>query len=193
MKPKLNIITAVSRPENLYVLRAVIIQEMFPYFDVMWYCIYDSGKDLEFVDFNDKWILQARGGTPHDCAGGTQRNVALDMIKEGWNYFLDDDNVFFSGYGKLMSETIAKNPSAMAIAVSQFRNSGSLIATSSYMKVNHLDIAQFFIKTELIGHRRFFEDVYQSDYFFIKKLYKENKQLFHFIDKFMCHYNFLRR
>lgn len=190
---KINVITAVSRPENLYVIKSVINQEIMPYFDTTWYCIYDIGKDNPIMHFTEKWIYSLRGGCPNDCSGGSQRNVALDMIKDGWNYFLDDDNIFFNGYGELMRDQIKEHHSISAFVVSQKRESGDLLAVPEYMKPGHLDIAQFLIKTELIGKRRFFEDVYQSDFFFIKKLYKENKDKFMFINKFFCHYNFLRK
>lgn len=193
MNPKLNIITAVSRPENLQNILENIIHEMKPFFDVTWYCIYDIGKDIDIIPFDTDWIISEKGGMPNDCAGGSQRNVALDRIKEGQNYFLDDDNIIYEGYGKFIRGIIDNNPYVGAVLVSQKRESGDLLAIPSYMKMGHLDMAQFLVSTELIGTKRFMQNIYESDYFFIKGIYEENKEKFLFIDKFLCHYNYLRR
>lgn len=189
----LNIVTPVTRPENLYVLRSNIQQQISPYFLVKWYCIYDPGRDNTIIDQKEEWIISQYGGIENDCGGGTQRNCAIDMIDDGWVCFLDDDNLFYDGYGKIISEKIKNKKSYSAFVVSQQRSSGDLIAKPSYMKVGHIDIAQVIIHRDIISTIRLFENVYQSDYFFIKNIYKKNKDKFMFIDKFLCHYNFLRK
>lgn len=189
----LNIVTPVTRPENLYVLKACIKDQISPYFSVKWYCIYDPGKNNTVIENDEKWIISKYGGTSNDCGGGTQRNEALTSIESGWVCFLDDDNLFYDGYGKFISQTIKNNQSFSAFVVSQKRLSGDLIAKKEYMKVGHIDIAQVVLSNDIISSSRFFEDVYQSDYFFIKNVYKKNREKFMFIDKFLCNYNFLRK
>ena len=191
--PLLNIITAVSRPENLYIMKAVIEQELRPYFKTTWYCVYDPGKDIALVDFNDPWIVSIKGGMPNDVSGASQRNTALDTIQNGWNWCMDDDNVVYEGFGKVMSEKVSENPGIEAFVFNQPRPTGDLIANPDNIKIGSIDVAQIFFKNKLIGKKRFFPEVYQSDYYFIIRIYKRNENKFVFLNQNLCHYNFLRK
>ena len=191
--PFLNIITAVSRPENLYILKAIIEQEVRPYFETTWYCIYDPGKDVAMSYFPENWIVSMKGGIPNDISGASQRNTALDLIKSGWNYCLDDDNVLYKGFGKIMKEKIIANPGIEAFIFNQPRSTGDLIAEPENIKIGSIDVGQIIFDIKLIGKKRFFPDVYQSDYYFIKRIYKRNENKFMFLKENLCHYNFLRK
>lgn len=191
-KVKLNIITPVSRADNLYILKAIIEQELFEYFDVKWYCVYDSGKEIAIVYNNTHWIYSVVGGVPNDY-GASQRNVALDMIKDGWVYFLDDDNVLYRGFGKRVKEIIEQNPSKGAFVINQVREDRTLFAKPENISVGNIDTAQIVIKRELINKYRWFDEIYQCDYYFIKRIYKRHSEKFEFMNENLCHYNYLRK
>lgn len=191
--PFLNIITAVSRPENLYILKAVIEQEIRPYFQTTWYCVYDPGKETDMVYFNAPWIVSMKGGIPNDVSGASQRNQALDTIKKGWNWCLDDDNAPYEGFGKTMGERISDNPGLQAFIFNQRTSTGILSAAPENIKMGSIDVAQIVFDRKLVGRKRFFSNVYESDYYFIKRLYKRNEHKFMFLNEDLCHYNFLKK
>lgn len=191
--PLLNIITAVSRPENLYILKAVIEREILPYFTTTWYCIYDPRKKGDMVNFTDTWIISIEGGIPNDVSGASQRNKALDLIKAGWNWCLDDDNIPYRSFGKIMKEKIDGNPSISAFVFNQRTTIGTLFASAENIKMGSIDVAQIFFDRKLVGRKRFFQNVYESDYYFIKRIYKRNESKFMFLNEDLCHYNFLKQ
>lgn len=188
----LNIITAVSRPENLLQIKNNIEQEINPFFDVTWYCIYDPGKDIQIVKFKEPWIISMMGGIANDISGASQRNLALDIIKKGWNYFLDDDNIFHPGFGRIISQEIITNSNVQAFIFNQTRSAGDLKAAPENIKIGSIDVAQIIANKKLINKKRFFANVYVSDYYFIKRIYKRNEDKFSFIDQNLCYYNYLR-
>lgn len=195
----INIITAVSRPENLHILKENIIKELIPYFNVIWYCIYDEGKNLEIIEHEESWIISKYGGVTNDCAGGSQRNAALDLITDGWVYCLDDDNILYENFGKTLSEYINDNKKIETFIFSQKRYNGlfDLISKEENIKIGHIDIAQFIATKKIIDNIRFQENVYTSDFYFIinilLKIYIDNKKKAKFTEEFLSHYNYLRK
>lgn len=196
--PQINIITAVSRPENLHILKKNIKKELLPYFKVTWYCIYDVGKNLEIVQHKESWIISKYGGIPNDCAGGSQRNVALDLITDGWVHCLDDDNILYKNFGKILYKQINDNKKIESYVVSSRRYGiFDLIADEKNIKIGYVDISQFIATKKIIDDIRFQENVYSSDFYFIVnilfKIYINNKKKVKFIKEFLSHYNYLRK
>lgn len=191
--PILNIITAVSRPENLYILKAAIEKEILPYFETTWYCIYDPRMEACMINFIDTWIISMQGGIPNDISGASQRNKALDLIESGWNWCLDDDNLPYPGFGKAMKKNIDNNPGINAFVFNQRTSSGVLFASIENIKMGSIDVAQIFFERKMAGRKRFFSNVYESDYYFIKRIYRGNESRFMFINEDLCYYNFLKQ
>lgn len=191
--PSINIITAVSRSENLYILKAIIEQEIRPFFKTTWWCIYDPGKDVPVINFQENWVISMKGGIPNDISGASQRNLALDSISNGWNYCLDDDNLIYQDFGKIMAPRIAANPDVQAFIFNQPRSTGDLVADAENIKLGSIDIAQILFDRKIIGKKRFFPNVYVSDCYFIKRIYKRNENKFMFLNENLCHYNYLRK
>lgn len=191
--PFINIITAVSRPENLQLLKDSIEKEILPYFHTRWYCIYDPASNLDIVQFTSPWIISMKGGIPNDISGASQRNIALDNIETGWNFCLDDDNLIYPDFGKIMAQRISDNTNVQAFIFNQPRGTGDLIAAAENIKLGSIDVAQILFDRKLIGKKRFFANVYVSDYYFIKRIYKRNEDKFMFLNENLCYYNFLRK
>lgn len=202
----LNIITAVSRPDNIVLLKDNIIKETMGYFNVKWYCIYDIGKPLEHTKIpSDDWIIWGWGGVANDCSGGSQRNVALDLIEKGWICFLDDDNLLYPDFGKIASRTISENIDKQGFIFNQdhknkinepyqeLSNHNNLIACKENIKLGGIDTAQFIFNRSIIKDIRFIHYLYQSDYFFVKKIYDNNKDNIHFVNEYLSYYNYLRK
>lgn len=192
-KMLLNIVTPVTRPGNLHILKSYIENNIIGHFDVKWYCIYDPGKNNEIVENKEEWIISKYGGIKNDCGGGTQRNEALDMIEDGWICFMDDDTLFYDNYGKLLKEIITNNESYSVFIVNEKRSEFSLLAKPDNIRVGYIDMAQIILSSKIISSIRFIENVYQSDYYFIESVYNANKEKFMFVNQFLCYYNYLRQ
>ena len=89
-----SIITACSRPQNLKeIYKSIEFQKVDK-----WYIIYDTSKcrTYDFIyasDLNANKILELTCDHP-GFAGHPQINFALDLIKDGFVYIMDDDNIF---------------------------------------------------------------------------------------------------
>lgn len=195
----LNIITPVSRPHNLNLLKKSILTEVSPYFHIKWHCIYDEGKNIEITESKESWIVSRYGGIANDCAGGSQRNSALDIITDGWIYCLDDDNIIHQDFGKNIHTLIKDNPSAQGILFNQRRYNGlfDLLAKEENIRIGHVDIAQFIFTKEISDSIRFQENFYQSDCDFILRIllkaYAVDKNQILFVNEFLAHYNYLTK
>jgi len=179
-----NIITPSIHPENL----KRIYETIKPFGDkekVWWYIVYDLEKgermfkDVPWV--REFWLLD-------HCWGNPQRNYALNLIKDGWCYFLDDDNVL---HPKLVEEIESiTDPNIQGILFRQ------LFFKQRFARVIHpkqccIDQAQFALKRELIGDKRY-ELGYTADGKFIEELYRDYPEKFLRIEKILCFYNYLR-
>ena len=154
-----NIVTACSRPENLNKIK----QSLEPFTDkITWYIVYDSTKrEVEipekhqmFVDAIAEmsyfdWIkqLSVEGGV----TGSAQRNSALDIITDGYVYFLDDDNLLHQNLIPTIESMVELKADNLGYVFSQqLENSVRKIRWES-IKQTHIDTAQFMLHRTLIG------------------------------------------
>jgi glycosyltransferase involved in cell wall biosynthesis len=93
----ISIITPCCRPENLRLLSLSID---FSQID-RWYIIYDTREGRKYTkqfDLNSKVIeLECSEG----ISGNPQRNLGLKLVRDGFVYFLDDDNIIHPEFWKL--------------------------------------------------------------------------------------------
>lgn len=190
---KITIITPCSRPENLETMAKSIN------FDCRWVISFDMDFD-QFMNTISKdemsflkkhWItpLHVKGGV----SGNAQRNLAIDSIRDGFIYCLDDDNLMHPEFYEATKEILANNPDAKCIFYSQdvqWRHIGVRAVNPSSVRVNGIDQAQFLISRELIGNERY-QQKYEADGLFIQKIFKENdRSIFYFYnDKPVTYYN----
>ena len=165
---RLTIVTPCSRPQNLP-LMAESIKPGRSLFDVIWMVIFDNGE------------------CPQSEVGNYQRNCALEAIKDGLVYFLDDDTLI---HPELFDE-LAKVKTG-AVAFGQVLNGGIRYASPATMKVCQIDMGQVAIQREVIGDARFALGVYEADGIFIQAVYGNNPEAWSFIEKPLCYYNKLR-
>lgn len=165
---RLTIITPCSRPQNLAAL-AESIKPGRSLFDVIWMVILDNRECEKSV------------------VGNYQRNCALDAIRDGWVYFLDDDTVihpeFFTELAKV--ETLA-------VAFEQELDTWIREVAPSEMRPDHIDMGQVAMRRDVIGNIRFRLGVYEADGVFIEDVYRRDPKEWSFVDKPLCYYNKLR-
>jgi hypothetical protein len=186
VKPLLNIITAVSRPQNLPLLEKNINKHIRS-FTVRWYCMYD---DRFPINKSISAYMQKVVSPGKDCSGAPQKNAALDVIVQGLCYFLDDDNLIHEDLDLVLLKTTIYINNYFYI-FSQKRPKRVLEADPTNIKFNSIDIGQLFFKRELIGNLRLRTNCYVSDWYWIESIWKQHGEKFYFDKRILTLYNAL--
>jgi len=183
-KPKINIITPCSRPDNL----DIIIKSIN--FDLIdkWYIIYDTSKNRTYT----KKYMENTKIEEHFCSdigivGHPQRNFGLKLINDGFVYFLDDDNIIHPEFWNIVP-TLDIN---YFYTFDQQQIYVGKILKGNIIKVLWIDTAQYIIPKQLINNLTFDVNKYHSDGLFITKINELYPKNYIYIPKIACYYNYL--
>jgi glycosyltransferase involved in cell wall biosynthesis len=198
-KMTINILTRCSRPENLHLLEKSIVNEDI---NVKWKIAFDTSRvsniDTQVFERYSKYSLNFWKGEPGDM-GHAFINKFIDEIPDDeWIYILDDDNLLHPEFYTEILELIKNNPEKSGFIFSQFIGGKDFTkqevreAKEENVKVQHIDMAQFFLKKSLISDKRLVSGTYVADGIFIEELFNENKDKFLIYDKILCYYNSLQ-
>jgi glycosyltransferase involved in cell wall biosynthesis len=122
----------------------------------------------------------------------------IDKIEDGFIYFLDDDNILHENFYDVIFKEVKANPTKRGFIFSQkvsgkdFTGLDIREAKPENTRVQHIDMAQFLLKRDLIGSERFVSGDYKADGYFIEKIFKNNTEDFYFINDVLCYYNYLK-
>jgi hypothetical protein len=186
-----NVITPVSRPQNLVTVASSLNDNLLVGFEVRWWCVFDS-KVMTRTPTNLGW--EDLGLVDGDLGAGGMRNVALERIERGWVYCLDDDTVLHSDFPVALREGIVAHPRAGGYVFSQALRDGRrrLAAAPENARVGHLDMGQFVLDRRMIGDIRLIPGLYESDFYYFEAVYERAPDRVIFIDRVASYYNFLR-
>jgi hypothetical protein len=185
----INIITPCSRVENLWKLYESI---NFP--NYRWIVVFDGlkvdGIPETLPPTVEPYIVADETG----ISGNPQRNHALELVEDGWVYFLDDDNLI---HPELYSTV---EPLSHAYDFIHFKQSESynphevgelqydIRIRGDVVKLGWIDTHQYITRVELIGDTRWVNDLYEADGVFAEQVYgKATNPLW--VDKFLSVYN----
>jgi glycosyltransferase involved in cell wall biosynthesis len=200
MVEAVNIVTAVSRPENLpRIKRSIELSLLSSTLTVRWILVMDDAvtptktveEALKGASFEIR-RLSYRGGP---CAYGiNQKNAGMASIKDGYYHCLDDDNIvhpqFFQGLEKAIKQSQGKR--AFVFGQERWDNIRSLKASPDRMEYGKIDNTMFVVHTSLIGEKRY--DLSKSgreDFVFFRALYDLHKEEFCFIPETLSYYNYI--
>lgn len=184
----INVITPVSRPENLHEINKNLLSIELP---IKWWVVYDRKvKETPLLWGGNQLLIQTIHSDKTALAGHAHRNTVLDIIDRGWVMSLDDDNILPANFAEIWPEL----EDCKAVVFDQMNKDGSirLVAHPDKVKLNHVDTAQFMFRREIIGNLRFDENRYDADGVFIERLYELQKSNFKIINKPYSYYNYLR-
>jgi glycosyltransferase involved in cell wall biosynthesis len=127
-------------------------------------------------------------------SGNSQRNRALDQIKDGWVYFLDDDNILHPQLFPVIKTELHKKQCIKVFIFRQYFDYDKNViraATPSKVKAQSIDAAQFLVNASVIGFLdRWRKETYYSDGSFISAIVaKNNPYDFMFLSGILCYYN----
>jgi hypothetical protein len=175
----LNIITPSVRPYNLQTISESI---KIPRGNYRWIVVFDLDVMPEVPDNCEAYLYRENGST----VGHAQRNFALNLIKEGYVYFNDDDTVI---HPELWDNI--KDADADFIHFMQNDKNGSLRLSGENVVMGQIDSHNFITKCDIIGEDRWIIDKYEADGYFAEKMYSKAKNPL-YIPKVLSVYNALR-
>jgi hypothetical protein len=190
----LNIITPLTRPQNLAVMGRSI-QLAIPHVNFRWIVVMDGDYSM-FRDYlTPYWDNIEYHTFPSDgkgIAGNTQRNFGLDLVSEGHVYFLNDDNIMHPKFNNAI--IIAEQFDDYSIVFHQQLKTGTtrLFAHPKNMKETFVEASQWIVPREMVGDLRWEPFNYCADGVFVETLYNFYPERFLFIGEGLSYYNYLR-
>jgi hypothetical protein len=177
----INIITPCSRPNNLHAISKSI---NFPKKNYRWIVVFDFNElpPKELIPDNCEFYLHK---DPNSILGNAQRNFALDLVKEGYVYFNDDDTIIHEN----LWENI-RNLKNDFISFYQSLPNGN-IRLFGQVRYQAIDTHNFILSKELIGDCRWVLNKYEADGIFATECYKKSQTPL-ILEKVLSIYNCLR-
>lgn len=190
--PKLTIITACSRPDNLETLAESILPGR-DLFDITWRVVFD-GMKVQPRPLPLGGAVATIAVCKQSVVGNYQKNEGLNSTKDGWVYFLDDDNIIHPDFFPAIRRAIEETDASAFV----FGQAGGVSAETAnpcpeHMHVDMIDLAQICLTRDLIGERRFQLNAYNADGLLYQQLYAAFPRDFVFINRPLCYYNHLGR
>jgi glycosyltransferase involved in cell wall biosynthesis len=193
---ELHIITRCTRLQHLLTIKDSVFQH--PETNITWHILFDTSvlKDVEFDLLqklqNNKTVFHFIEGREGDLLYPQSMQV-VKTIKEGYVYYLDDDNILHPDFIPTMSK-IAKE--SKIYVVDQFVDKKDFtgleyrIASPENTRYQGIDMAQMLIHFSIFNRYEFIGD-YAADGYFAEKIYKENPSWFEYINQTLSYYNYL--
>lgn len=181
------IITPCCRPENL--------ETMLPSIDFdkvdKWIIVYDTSKErtYEHMKTDNEKIVQV------DCSdegstGNCQRNFAIDMVEDGFIYFLDDDNIMHPDFFKEIYPELSDEHNVYTFNCNRdWWSDPECIASGNFPNPDHIDTSQFVVHKKIVKDTRWVVHAYNADGIFINHVITNNNKKYHFIDKVCSYWN----
>ena len=180
----LNIITPCSRPENLMKI-SESIKLSIPKENYRWLVVCDSEElpDKDLIPDNcEIYNYQNESST----YGNGQRNYAIDMVKEGYLYFNDDDTEV---HPQLWENV--KDLTQDFISFIQLQTDGSTRLLSNSVVLGNIDSHNFIVSNKIVVDSRWIIDYYAADGVFAVECYNKTDNTI-WLDRALSVYNTLR-
>jgi len=180
----LSIITACSRPQNLKQIYESIDFSLV----TKWYIVYDTSRGRKFKPvFGAEEKIKEISCDKEGYAGHPQINMALDLIKEGFVYIMDDDNIFHKKFWSLFPTLDPQ----YVYTWDQNRIQEDRIMKGGIIEYAKIDTSQFIVPRNLIGSIRWAVHKSAGDFRFISQIYKAHEDKFKYISEVACYHNFI--
>jgi hypothetical protein len=118
--------------------------------------------------------------------GHPQINMALELIKEGFVYIMDDDNIFHKNFWSLFPSLDPE----FVYTWDQNRIQEDRIMKGGIIEYARIDTSQFIVPRKLISQVRWANTKSAGDFRFISHIYKAHEDKFKYIPEVACYHNF---
>jgi hypothetical protein len=179
----LTIITPCCRQQNIPILYNSI---QFDKIDT-WIIVYDTSRGRSYSKLYD--------GHPQivevDCdgvglAGHPQRNYGINMVDDGFIYFLDDDNIIHPNFWSIVGQLNSNH----FYTFNQQRTADTILRGNK-IRLRHIDTAMFIVHKQHIKHITWITDQYDADGIFISQIHNHNYGAHIYVNKIGCYYNYI--
>lgn len=192
----LTIITPCCRQANLPFIYQSIKLDLID----KWYIVYDTSNNRHYQKiYNDPKIIEI------ECddigvVGHPQRNFGMNLVKEGFIYFLDDDNIIHPDFWEVVGELDTnyfytwdqlRNKQGDDSDWALFSNEKGRVLKGNVLKVQKIDTAQFIVPKHMVEYLRWKVNDYRADGYFIENVDILNPGSHKYIPKVLCFYNYL--
>lgn len=196
VKPKLHILTATIRPQQIFRLgQNIIDSRISSYFDIIWAICFDlNDKDVSYdiISYIESLPFKTKIKFIKDHRNKSGGNYAKDMyIKsldndEEWIWQYDDDNTIHDKYPKTISDFIYKNPQSNLVVY--WQKDRFYPKKIEDLKLGIVDTAMYTFKVK-IGKLAEYPYFYGGDGIFLENLIKDNNNSVDIIKEVLCNYN----
>jgi hypothetical protein len=196
----ITVVTAVSRPFNLPRLHRSLEESLAGGVDVTWMLVSTPRVPDEPIAALRRLATRLRIESAVYTGRATlnginQKNMALDLIKDGFYYCLDDDNIIHPRLFSRIASAIDRHPEKQVFAFNQQRwdEVGDLKASPDAIMPQKVDNAMFVVGRDAIGLLRYsIKYAGAEDGVFFQSLFLRSPGSFVFLDETLCFYNYLR-
>ena len=174
----LNIITPCSRP---HLLHAVAESINIPKENYRWIVVFDSETIPTDIPECEAYCIK----DVKSVCGNAQRNLAIDLVTDGWIYFNDDDTTM---HPELWDNI--KDLDNDFISFDQVWNSGVHRLYGNIIKLSYVDSHNFITHISIVNQERFVLSRRDADGVFAENCHKRSQNE-HYINKILSVYNSL--
>ena len=193
---KLSVITRCTRLQHLPTIQKSVFSNSKMTID--WHIIFDTSvlKDIDFEVLESlkgpTTFFHIIKGKPGDLLYPQSMEI-VKQIKEGYIYYLDDDNILPPDFIETVSQETCKS---QIYTFDQFVDGKDFtrleyrIASPENTKYQGIDLAQLLFHHSVFEQYEFIGD-YAADGYLAEKIYNEHPNWFKFLGKTLCYYNYL--
>jgi hypothetical protein len=162
----LNIITPCSRQHNIEILYDSIDFDKI----TKWFIVYDTSNGRTYTKMYEGHPKIIETECSGGISGNPQRNFALDLVEDGFVYFLDDDNIIHPNFWSIADSLNEK----YFYTFDQLRDKREQILKGDLIERWRIDTAMFIIHKNHIRETKWINDKYDADAFFIIEVSQKN-------------------
>jgi len=202
---KIHFITRCTRPENLRQVRESIFKNKPEAVEIIWNVIFDVKKVSELptdilhdIKCKDTRFHFTQCGD-WKCQYHFANELMTFYIRDGFVYFVDDDNILHQDFYTSILKLYAENPNSRGFVFSQWVGGNDFsgvdirYASKDNVKVGTIDLAQFMFHWKLpFEYQTMFGDGYCGDGDFIVGLFQNGADKeFAFTKSILSYYNYI--
>ena len=153
-----------------------------------WIIVYDTSKNRKYTKLYDNPKILEVECDRIGKVGHPQRNFGMNLVDDGFIYFLDDDNIIHPNFWNIIDSLIP----GKFYTFDQLRNiKKQQILKGNNIKIDNIDTAMFIVHKSQIGNIKWIENKYNADGYFICNIFNKNPHSHVYINTVGCYYNYL--
>jgi len=153
-----------------------------------WIIVYDTTKDRKYTRMFERHPkIREVECDDASISGNAQRNYGISLVKDGFIYFLDDDNIVHPNFW-----TIADSfQLPYFYTFDQDRDKKGWILRGNKIQVRWIDTAMYVVHKKHVGKIKWQLMEYKADGYFICDVLTNNSYFHNYIPKTAAYYNYI--